>query len=55
MFKKIKDSKRSNLGGGSPGRLATLYTSAKLDEVQLLREPDASENSFNDFGDDNIK
>ncbi len=55
-MKTIKNGKRANIGGESLEKMVILYTSAKLEEAQLLRNSDASKDSdYNVFGDDDLK
>ncbi len=54
--KTIKHGKHAINGGKSLEKRAILYTSAKLDDDQLLKNPDSSKNSNYDvFGDDDLK
>ncbi len=55
-MKTIKNGKRANIGGESLEKRAILYTSAKLEEAQLLRNTDSSKDSEYDvFGNDDLK
>jgi len=53
--KTIKNGKRANIGGGSLEKRAILYTTAKLEEAQLLRNSSAKDFDYDVFGDDNLK
>ncbi len=54
-FKTIKNGKRKNIHGESLEKRAILYTSTKLEEAQLLRNLDLSNDSdYNMFGDNNL-
>ncbi len=47
--------KRANIGGGSLEKRAILYTLAKLEEAQLMRNSIAKDSDYNVFGDDDLK
>ncbi len=54
--KTIENDKRENIGVESLEKRAILYTSAKLEEAQLLRNCDSSKDSDYDvFGDDDLR
>ncbi len=54
--KTIKNGKRANIGGETLEKRAILYTSAKLEEAQLLRNSTSSyDPDYDVFGDDDIK
>ncbi len=53
--KNIKNGKRSNIGGGSLEKRAILYTTAKLEEAQLLRNSSAKDSDYDVFDDDDLK
>ncbi len=54
--KTVKNGKRAIIGGESLEKRAVLYTSAKLEEAQLLRNSDASKDSDYDmFGNNDLK
>ncbi len=53
--KTIKNGKRANLGGGSLEKRAILYTTAKLEEAQLLRNSIEKDPDYDVFGDDDLK
>ncbi len=58
-MKTIKNGKRANVGDESLEKRAILYTSAKLEEAQLLRNSDASKyqkiSDYDLFGDNDLK
>ncbi len=54
--KTIKNGKRVNIGGETLEKRAILYTSAKLEESQLLRNSTSSNDpDYDVFGDDDIQ
>ncbi len=56
IFKTIEIGKRSNIGEETLEKRAALYTSAKPEEAQLLRNSDTQNDcDYNVFGGDNLK
>ncbi len=53
--KTIKNGKRANIGGESLEKRAILYTSAKLEEAQLMRNSIAKDSDYDVFSDDDLK
>ena len=54
--KTIKNGKRANIGGDTLEKRAILYTSAKLEEAQILRNSSKlNDPDYDVFGDDDIK
>ncbi len=54
--KTIKNGKRANIGGETLEKRAILYTSAKLEEAQLLRNSNTSNDPYyNVFGDNDLQ
>ena len=53
--KTIKNGKRANIVGGSLEKRAIFYTSAKLEEAQIMRNSIAKDSDYNVFGDDDLK
>ncbi len=54
--KTIKNGKRTNIGRETLEKRAILYTSAKLEEAQLLRDSGSSNDpDYNVFGNDDLQ
>ncbi len=55
-MKTIKNGKRANIGGETLEKRAILYTSAKLEEAQLMRNSDMSNDpDYNVFSDNHLQ